>query len=76
MPEYKFDEISKCPRCGDDALEFINEKMGTLFECQNMPDCGQRMDRNDYIKWALQNFGHKIDKTPIFIMCLNGVNKE
>lgn len=70
--EYQIEKMSKCPKCGGDELEFINEN-SALFDCK---DCGQRMDRNDYIRWALQNFGHKIDKTPIFIMCLNGVNLE
>ncbi len=75
MPEYNFDEISKCPKCGDDTLKFINEKMGTLFDCQNK-HCGQRMDRNDYIRWGLQNFGNKINKHDVFIKCFVGVNLE
>ena len=74
MPEYKIHEWSKCPKCGSDTLKYINESTA-LFDCQNKY-CGQRMDRNDYIKWALQNFGSKIDKKAIFIMCLTGVNKE
>jgi len=66
-------KISRCPKCGDNTLEFVNNS--AMFDCGNR-FCGQRMDRTDYIKWAIKNFHSRINTKSIFKECLNGVNKE
>ena len=62
-------EISKCPKCGGE-LQYINETMAD-YDCI---DCGQRMDKRDYIQWPLKNFWGRIDQGMIFDTVFEGVN--
>lgn len=64
-------DFSKCPKCGG-RLEYINEALAD-FDCL---DCRQRMDKRDYIEWALKNFGHKIDVPYLFVLVFGSVNHE
>lgn len=64
-------EVSKCPKCGG-RLMHIHASLAS-FDCQ---DCGQRMDKRDYIEWALKNYGYKINKEDLFRTAFRGVNSE
>ena len=64
---------SQCPKCGDpDGLIYIAQTLAD-FDCL---ECGQRMDKRDYIEWAIKNFNHKIDMKKIFEICIGGVNND
>lgn len=62
-------ETSICPKCGG-YLNSINQ-MFAKFECE---DCGQRMDKRDYIIWAIKNF--TVDLDLLFEITYEGVNRE
>ena len=63
---------SRCPKCGGHRLKFIDEALA-LFDCRN---CGQRMDKRDYIEWALKNFSHKFNIDLLLEIVYEGVNRE
>lgn len=65
-------EYSRCPKCGSYKLKYINESLAD-FDCQ---DCGQRMNKRDYIEWALKNFNHKINIYEMFLEAYEGINEE
>jgi len=54
------------------SLKLINTS--AMFECIDH-FCGQRFDMRDYIKFALQNFNHKIRVEIILDRCYEGVNE-